>query len=97
MLTLAVDTTADFGSVALADENGVRGEVLLHAPQGFSHVLFGAIEALLASQSVRLAEIQLFAGASGPGSFTGVRVAFTGKGRARPPGVRNLMVRGTPP
>jgi tRNA threonylcarbamoyladenosine biosynthesis protein TsaB len=76
-LTLAVDTTADFGSIALVDEIGVREEVLLHAPQGFSHVLFGATESLLSRQRIGLAEIELFAGASGPGSFTGVRVGLS--------------------
>jgi tRNA threonylcarbamoyladenosine biosynthesis protein TsaB len=76
MVTLAIDTTAEFGSIALADENGVREEVLVHAPQGFSQVLFGEIEALLERQRIRLPEIELFAGASGPGSFTGVRVGL---------------------
>ena len=63
-LTLAVDTTAEFGSIALADEDsatGVREEVRVHAPQGFSQVLFGEIEALLERQGVRLNEIELFA------------------------------------
>ena len=77
LLTLAVDTTAEFGSIALADELCVREEALLHAPQGFSQVLFGEIEALLARQRVLLSEIDLFAGASGPGSFTGVRVGLS--------------------
>lgn len=93
MLTLAVDTTADFGSVALADDNGVREEVLLHAPQGFSNVLFGEIEALLARQGVLLPEIDLFAGASGPGSFTGVRVGLSAiKGLAEVLGRRVVAV-----
>jgi tRNA threonylcarbamoyladenosine biosynthesis protein TsaB len=77
MLTLAVDTTSNFGSIALADENGVREELLLHAPEGFSNVLFGELEGLLARNSVTLPEIDLFAGASGPGSFTGVRVGLS--------------------
>jgi len=76
MVTLAIDTTAEFGSIALADDDGVREEVLVHAPQGFSQVLFGEIEALLQRQRISLAEIELFAGASGPGSFTGVRVGL---------------------
>src|ERR1035441_8067234 len=93
MLTLAVDTTAEFGSIALADENGVREEVLLHAPAGFSQVLFGAIEALLARQCVSLAQIELFAGASGPGSFTGVRVGLSAiKGLAEVLGKRVVAV-----
>lgn len=93
MLTLAVDTTANFGSIALADENGLREEVLLHAPQGFSNVLFGEIEALLARQGVLLPEIDLFAGASGPGSFTGVRVGLSAiKGLAEVLGKRVVAV-----
>lgn len=76
MRILAVDTTAEFGSIALADEHGVCEEVLLHQPQGFSGVLFQQIEALLERQDVKLAEIDLFAGASGPGSFTGVRIGL---------------------
>jgi tRNA threonylcarbamoyladenosine biosynthesis protein TsaB len=93
VLTLAVDTTADYGSIALADENGVREEVLLHAPQGFSHVLFGEIEGLLERQGVRLSDIELFAGASGPGSFTGVRVGLSAiKGLAEVLGKRVVAV-----
>jgi tRNA threonylcarbamoyladenosine biosynthesis protein TsaB len=76
MMTLAVDTTGDYGSIALADESGVREEVLLHEPRGFSHVLFAEIEALLARQRITLQEVDLFAGASGPGSFTGLRVGL---------------------
>jgi tRNA threonylcarbamoyladenosine biosynthesis protein TsaB len=76
MLTLAVDTTAEFGSVALANDSEVLEEVLLHEPKGFSAALFGQIGALLERQGVGLAEIGLFAGASGPGSFTGVRVGL---------------------
>ncbi len=93
MLTLAADTTEADGSIALADETGVREEVLLHAPQGFSHVLFGEIEALLARQNVRLAEIELFAAAAGPGSFTGVRVGLAAiKGLAEVCGKRVVAV-----
>ena len=76
MLTLAVDTTADSGSIALADEYCVRGEIELDAPRGFSMVLFAGIETLLGRQGVRLRDVDLFAAASGPGSFTGVRVGL---------------------
>lgn len=76
MLTLAVDTTADYGSIALADENGVRDEIELDAPRGFSLVLFAGIESLLDRQGLKLRDIDLFAAASGPGSFTGVRVGL---------------------
>jgi tRNA threonylcarbamoyladenosine biosynthesis protein TsaB len=76
MLTLAVDTTAEFGSIALADNSGIVEEVLLHETNGFSGSLFGQIEALLHRREIALEQIDLFAGASGPGSFTGVRVGL---------------------
>jgi tRNA threonylcarbamoyladenosine biosynthesis protein TsaB len=92
-LTLAVDITAELGSIALADEHGVREEVVVHAPQGFSQVLFGEIEALLRRQAVALPDIELFAGAAGPGSFTGVRVGLAAiKGLAEVLGKRIVAV-----
>jgi tRNA threonylcarbamoyladenosine biosynthesis protein TsaB len=60
----------------LADENGVIAETRLDAPGCFGQVLFAEIEALLARAKVRLADIGLYAAASGPGSFTGVRIGL---------------------
>lgn len=92
-LTLAVDTTAELGSIAIADQGGVREEVVVHAPHGFSQVLFGEIEALLKRQGIALPEIDLFAAASGPGSFTGVRVGLSAiKGLAEVLGKRVVAV-----
>ena len=76
MLTLAMDTAGEVGSIALADGNRVLEEVRLHAPGGFAQILFGELEALLARQSVRLADVDLYAAARGPGSFTGVRIGL---------------------
>lgn len=76
MITLAIDTAAEVGSIALADAGGVLEQVRLDAPGGFGQMLFGALEALLARQGVRLADIGLYAAATGPGSFTGVRIGL---------------------
>lgn len=93
MLTLAVDTTAEYGSIALVDENGIREEVVVHAPQGFSRVLYGEIDALLKRHGVALADFDLFAAASGPGSFTGIRVGLSAiKGLAEVLGKRVIAV-----
>lgn len=75
-MILAVDTTGDYGSIALLDGETLREEVPLHEPRGYSHVLFAEIEALLSRQAVRLKDVTLFAAASGPGSFTGVRIGL---------------------
>jgi tRNA threonylcarbamoyladenosine biosynthesis protein TsaB len=69
---LAIDTTAEFGSIALAGE-----EVLLQAPDGFGGVIFQHIERLLQRAGLRLGEVEGFAAASGPGSFTGVRIGLS--------------------
>jgi tRNA threonylcarbamoyladenosine biosynthesis protein TsaB len=62
--------------MALADGGGTLDETPLHAPDGFSHVLFGYVEAILRRNGLKLAEVDCFAAASGPGSFTGVRVGL---------------------
>jgi tRNA threonylcarbamoyladenosine biosynthesis protein TsaB len=73
---LALDTTSEFGSVALRRSGETVAEIHLHSPEGFGHVIFAAIEDALAQANVRLEEIDCFAAASGPGSFTGVRVGL---------------------
>jgi tRNA threonylcarbamoyladenosine biosynthesis protein TsaB len=75
-LILALDTTHESGSIALVRGDEVLEEELLHEPDGFSRVLFGRIGDLLARHGVPIAAIDCFAAASGPGSFTGVRVGL---------------------
>ena len=74
---LAVDTTSDFGSIALLDGPRVLEEISLSSPDGFAHILFDEISSLLVRHGVTLQQIDLFAAASGPGSFTGVRIGLT--------------------
>jgi len=73
---LAVDTTSRTGSLALQRAGTLLEELALDEPEGFAHVIYGHIEALLARHGVPLASIDCFAAASGPGSFTGVRVGL---------------------
>jgi tRNA threonylcarbamoyladenosine biosynthesis protein TsaB len=75
-LILALDTTAEFGSLALARDAQVIEEILIHSPDGFSRTLFEHIERLLARHDVKVADVECFACAAGPGSFTGVRVGI---------------------
>ncbi len=75
-LILAIDTTHESGSLALARGGEVLEEVLVRAPEGFGQVLFGRLGELLERQGLHIAEIDGFAAASGPGSFTGVRIGL---------------------
>lgn len=77
MIILALDTTSEQGSLALLQGEQVLEERVLLAPDGFGHILFGEIEAMLARHGFRVAGVDLFAAAAGPGSFTGVRVGLT--------------------
>jgi len=74
---LAIDTTGEFGSLALCEGERVIEEVAIHSPDGFAHVVFGELEGLLARNRLQITDIGRVAAASGPGSFTGVRVGLT--------------------
>jgi tRNA threonylcarbamoyladenosine biosynthesis protein TsaB len=75
-LILAIDTAHEYGSMALARGADVIEEIALHEPDGFAHTLYGHLSDLLRRRGVRLDEIDCFAAASGPGSFTGVRIGL---------------------
>jgi tRNA threonylcarbamoyladenosine biosynthesis protein TsaB len=90
---LALDTTGEFGSIALVDERGIAEEVTLHSPEGFAHILFGQISQMLDRHGLSLSDIDVFASACGPGSFTGVRVGLAAvKGLAEAAGRRVVAV-----
>jgi tRNA threonylcarbamoyladenosine biosynthesis protein TsaB len=75
-LILAIDTTREAGSLALARGEELIDETLVHAPGGFAHVIYGQLAQLLGRHGVKPAMVDCFAAASGPGSFTGVRVGL---------------------
>jgi tRNA threonylcarbamoyladenosine biosynthesis protein TsaB len=90
---LAIDTTSEYGSVALAEGGRVVEEVRLYSADGFAHTLFGEIEKLLARHQLQFGDLGGFAAAAGPGSFTGVRVGLTAvKGLAEATGRQVVAV-----
>jgi tRNA threonylcarbamoyladenosine biosynthesis protein TsaB len=105
-LILAIDTTHEFGSLALLDGAEVIEEVLLHAPEGFGQVVFQRIAELLERHGCQVHQVDCFAAASGPGSFTGVRIGLacvkglaeaTGKPVAAVSNLQALAAFGTAP
>ena len=75
-MILSIDTTREWGSLALVAGAEVLEEILLEAGDGFSHVIFGHIAELLNRHRRTIRDVECFACASGPGSFTGVRVGL---------------------
>jgi tRNA threonylcarbamoyladenosine biosynthesis protein TsaB len=76
MRVLAVDTSSERGSICVADHGEVLGEVRLASSIQHSERLFRSIEFLFQYLPFRLEDIDVFAAARGPGSFTGLRVGI---------------------
>src|ERR1700730_16920978 len=77
MIVLAIDTCETRGSVAV-----LNGDVVVHlvpqtSTEEYSSWLLPALNLDLESAKSTLAEVDVFAAASGPGSFTGVRIGLT--------------------
>jgi tRNA threonylcarbamoyladenosine biosynthesis protein TsaB len=76
VLILALDTSSPSGSVAVLRDEKIIGSVSSWTDELYSARMFRHVEFLLQELSLRLDEIDLFAVAAGPGSFTGLRVGL---------------------
>jgi tRNA threonylcarbamoyladenosine biosynthesis protein TsaB len=76
MLVLALDTTTSSGSCALARDGRVVCEQVNDAPNAHAEHLPGDLMWLLDRAQTRLADIDVFGVATGPGSFTGLRIGI---------------------
>ena len=83
MKILALDSTATTASVALCEDSSLIALTTLNAGLTHSEALLPLVEQLLTRAHLTPADIDIFAAAQGPGSFTGVRIgAATIKGLA---------------
>ena len=76
MLVLALDTTTRAGSVAVVDGTRTIVEHQGDASRPHAERLPGELTAALAEAGLSVHEVDLFAIASGPGSFTGLRIGI---------------------
>src|ERR1700733_11863750 len=77
MIVLAIDTCEPRGSIAILNDNAVLQVVAHTSTEEYSSWLLPAVNLALESAKSTLADIDAFAAASGPGSFTGVRIGLT--------------------
>jgi tRNA threonylcarbamoyladenosine biosynthesis protein TsaB len=86
MLILAIDTSGKNGGIALARGDSQNCDVIATSELAhgtYSALLIPQVDELLRARGIKLAEIDGFAVAAGPGSFTGLRVGLaTVKGLA---------------
>ena len=75
-LILSVETATLAGSVALARGDEVIAGFTGDARVSHSNTLLSDIDKILSDARVELADVDLFAVASGPGSFTGLRIGI---------------------
>jgi len=73
---LSLDTTSEHGSLALIENGVMVAELAMHSIEGFGHLLFGHLNDLLVAHGWPLTDVDAFAAAAGPGSFTGIRVGL---------------------
>jgi tRNA threonylcarbamoyladenosine biosynthesis protein TsaB len=76
-LVLAVDTSSACASFAIAHGEVVIASLKTDAPIPHSKTFFNQVSSLLQTSEVSLSEMDAFAAATGPGSFTGLRVGLS--------------------
>jgi tRNA threonylcarbamoyladenosine biosynthesis protein TsaB len=77
MIVLAIDTCETRGSIAVLGDNSVLQVVPHTSTEEYSSWLLPAVDSALQFSNNTLRRVDLFATASGPGSFTGVRIGLT--------------------
>ena len=83
MIILALDSTAQTGTVALCRDEKLVASFTLNTGNTHSETLLPSVEAVLKLGDMTVNDVGRFAISKGPGSFTGVRIgAATAKGMA---------------
>ena len=74
MKILALDSSATVAAVALCEDERLLAEYTLNNGNTHSETLLPMVESVFRTYEIDVADIDLFAVSSGPGSFTGVRI-----------------------
>lgn len=74
-MLLAIETSTDYGSIAIGRGADLIGEVVIGARSRHAESLLPALDFLLGTGRVSRSDVRGIVVGAGPGSFTGVRVA----------------------
>jgi tRNA threonylcarbamoyladenosine biosynthesis protein TsaB len=77
VIVLAIDTCDLLGSVAVLRDECVLGLMPHDSQEDYSIWLLPAVHECLAARGLGMQDVEVYAVAAGPGSFTGVRVGLT--------------------
>ncbi len=76
MIILGIDTSTQFASVALVRNHQIQSQNTYSGKLSISQKLLGMIHECLATTGTSLDQVDAFAAARGPGSFTGLRLGI---------------------
>lgn len=76
MKILAIDTSSETAAAAVTDGNVLLGEYVINHKKTHSQKLMVMIERMMDDLELQVSDIDLFAAAEGPGSFTGLRIGI---------------------
>jgi tRNA threonylcarbamoyladenosine biosynthesis protein TsaB len=74
MKVLAIDTASNVATAAVAEDGIILGERILNFKKTHSQKIMPMISELFAELELKASDIDVFAVANGPGSFTGLRI-----------------------
>lgn len=77
MITLAVDTSGCTASAAVTEDGVLLGSSMLYTQRAHSQILLPMTKELLADTGHTVQDVDLFAAANGPGSYTGLRIGIS--------------------
>ena len=76
LLILAVDTSGNTASCALMQDTLLLGQRMIYTARAHSQILLPTVKGMLADTGHTVQEVDVFAAANGPGSYTGLRIGI---------------------
>ena len=74
MRVLAIDTASNVATAAVVEDDKLLGEIVLNHKKTHSQKIMVMIQQLMDDLELKVKDIDVFAAANGPGSFTGLRI-----------------------